>query len=88
MLDIMDLLVYISSDMFFRTKKSGLRQYLQIVHNRRDKGSVKQEVIATIGWLDVLRSTGALESFLRSGVRFSEKLALIDSTAAEQRKYL
>lgn len=80
----MDLLVYISSDMFFRTKKSGPRQYLQIVHNRRDKGSVKQEVIATIGRLDVLRSTGAMESLLRSGVRFSEKLALIDSTAAEQ----
>jgi hypothetical protein len=62
--------------MFFRLKKLGPREYLQIVHNRREKGKVKQEVIATIGRLDVLRSSGSLDSL---GIKFSEKLAFIDS---------
>jgi transposase len=65
--------------MFFRVKKSGPREYLQIAHNRRENGKVKQEVIATIGRLDVLRESGSLDSLLRSGVKFSEKLAFIDS---------
>ena len=65
--------------MFFRIKKSGPREYLQIAHNRREKRRVRQDVIATIGRLDVLKASGALESLLRSGVKFSEKLAIIDS---------
>lgn len=65
--------------MFFRVKKSGSREYLQIAHNRRENGKVKQEVIATIGRLDVLKESGSLDSLLRSGVKFSEKLAFIDS---------
>jgi transposase len=65
--------------MFFRVKKSGPREYLQIAHNRRENGKVKQEVIATIGRLDVLTESGSLDSLLRSGVKFSEKLAFIDS---------
>jgi len=65
--------------MFFRIKKSGPREYLQIAHNRREKHRVRQDVIATIGRLDVLRASGALDSLLRSGVKFSEKLAVIDS---------
>src|SRR4030067_2838694 len=65
--------------MFFRIKKSGPREYLQIAHNRREKSKVRQDVIATIGRLDVLRASGALDSLLRSGIKFSEKLAVIDS---------
>ena len=65
--------------MFFRIKKSGPREYLQIAHNRREKHRVRQDVIATIGRLDVLRASGALDSLLRPGVKFSEKLAIIDS---------
>lgn len=65
--------------MFFRIKKSGPREYLQIAHNRREKSKVRQDVIATIGRLDVLRASGALDSLLRSGIKFSEKLAIIDS---------
>jgi len=65
--------------MFFRIKKSGPREYLQIAHNRREKHKVRQDVIATIGRLDVLKASGALDSLLRSGVKFSEKLAVIDS---------
>ena len=35
--------------MFARVKKSGKYQYLQIVENRKEKGKVKQRVIATVG---------------------------------------
>jgi len=48
--------------MFFRIKKSGPREYLQIAHNRREKRKIRQDVIATIGRLDVLRASGALDS--------------------------
>lgn len=65
--------------MFFRTKKSGPREYLQIVKNWRAEGKVRQEVVATMGRLDELTRTGALDSLLRSGIRYSEKLALLDS---------
>ena len=64
--------------MFFRTKKSGPREYLQIVRNRRDEGKVKQEVVGTIGRIDLLEESGAIDSLLRSGARFSERLALLD----------
>ena len=65
--------------MFFRTKKSGPREYLQIVRNRRDEGKVKQEVVGTIGRTDTLQESGAIDSLLRSGARFSERLALLDA---------
>lgn len=65
--------------MFFRLKRADTREYLQIVHNRREKGKVKQEVIATVGRLDVLKESGALDGLLRSGIKFSEKLALLDA---------
>ncbi len=40
--------------MFARIKKSGKYQYLQIVENRKEKGRVKQRVIATVGRMDQL----------------------------------
>lgn len=64
--------------MFFRTKRSGPREYLQIVRNWREDGRVKQEVVATVGRRDMLSQSGAIESLLRSGARFSEKLAVFD----------
>jgi len=64
--------------MFFRTKKSGPREYLQIVKNWREEGKVRQEVLATMGRLDELKRTGALDNLLRSGIKYSEKLALLD----------
>ncbi len=42
--------------MFARVKKSGKYQYLQIVENRKEKGKVKQRVIATIGRMDQLHA--------------------------------
>lgn len=65
--------------MFIRVKPSGPRKYLQIVKSIWNKGHVRQKVIGTLGRMDKLEETGELDSLLRSGVRFSEKLAIIDS---------
>ena len=65
--------------MFIRVKPSGPRKYLQIVESKWDKGKVRQKVIATLGRLDALIENGKLDGLLRSGIKFSEKLAVIDS---------
>ena len=43
--------------MFFRTKKSGPRSYLQIVENHWRDGRPRQSVIATVGRLDELQES-------------------------------
>ena len=63
--------------MFLRTKSNGDRVYLQIVENKRVDGKVKQCVLTTLGRLDVLQETGALDALMVSMQRFSEKLAVI-----------
>jgi len=63
--------------MFARVKKSGKYQYLQIVENRKEKGKVKQRVIATVGRMDKLQEKGRVETLIRSLSRFSEKALLI-----------
>jgi hypothetical protein len=63
--------------MFARIKKSGKYQYLQIVENRKEKGKVKQRVIATVGRMDQLHEKGRIETLIRSLSRFSEKALLI-----------
>ena len=63
--------------MFARVKKSGKYQYLQIVENRKEKGKVKQRVIATVGRMDQLHQKGRVETLIRSLSRFSEKALLI-----------
>lgn len=65
--------------MFFREKTSGPRSYLQIVENRREGTTTHQQVIATLGRIDELKESGALESLLRSGSRFSEALMVISA---------
>jgi transposase len=65
--------------MFIRTKKSGNHVYLQIAENTWEDGKTRQRIIATIGRLDVLQQTGALEGILNSGARFCEKLAVLDA---------
>jgi transposase len=65
--------------MFFRVKKSGPRDYLQIVENRWERGQSRQRVIATLGRLDELQEGGALDSLLKSGSRFSDSLMVISS---------
>ena len=61
--------------MFFRTKTSGTRSYLQIVENRWEDGRPRQRVIATLGRLDRLQQTGQLDALLVSGALSADALA-------------
>ena len=70
--------------MYFRVKRTGTYAYLQIVESFRENGQVHQRVLSTVGRLDVLQASGQLESLMRSGLRFCEKLAVIDAHAAGQ----
>jgi hypothetical protein len=63
--------------MFFRLKTSGPRRYLQIVENHREGGTVRQQVIATLGGLDALAASGGLAALLASGARFCEQVLLL-----------
>jgi transposase len=63
--------------MFARVKKSGKYQYLQIVENRKEKGKVKQRVIATIGRMDQLQAKDRIETLIQSLCRFSERTMLV-----------
>lgn len=73
--------------MFFRSKKTGKYEYLQIVEGYRDdSGKVRQRVLLSLGNLVNLRSTGALDSLLESGARFSEKLAMLSAHRAGKSK--
>jgi hypothetical protein len=62
---------------FFRTKKSGPRTYLQLVENHWRDGRPQQTVLATLGRLDELQQRGAIDSLLRSGARFADKLLVL-----------
>src|SRR5436305_642567 len=63
--------------MFFRTKKSGPRSYLQIVENRWRDGRPQQTVLATLGRLDKLQANGEIDALLTSGARFADKLLVL-----------
>jgi hypothetical protein len=52
--------------MFFRTKKSGPRTYLQIVENHRSGGKIQQRVIATLGRLEELQAGSSMRSCARA----------------------
>jgi hypothetical protein len=67
--------------MFIRAKKRDDKVYLQIVENQRVNGKVVQRVHYTLGRLDLMQKTGELESLLKSGQRFSEKLIVLDALA-------
>ena len=72
--------------MFVRVKRSGPRQYLQIVENFREGKKVRQRVIANLGRLDVLRATGALDSIATSLARLSENVAAISSIRQDNQR--
>jgi transposase len=65
--------------MFFRQKPSGPYRYIQIVDNHREGGKVRQRTLMTVGRLDVLQASGQMDALIRSGMRFCEKLAVIDA---------
>ena len=68
--------------MFFRSKPAGSYRYLQIVHSVREGKKIRQQVIATLGRLDLLEASGQLERLMRSGLRHCESFAVIDAQAA------
>jgi len=70
--------------MFFRTKTSGPRSYLQIVENRWEDGRPRQRVIATLGRLDQLQQSGQLDALLVSGARLARSVLLLSAHAKGQ----
>jgi len=70
--------------MFFRVKKSGPRQYLQIVENFRSPDGVRQRVLTTLGRLDELQRAGQLDGLLASGARFAEHVLLLTAHRSGQ----
>jgi transposase len=65
--------------MYFRTKRSGGFEYLQVVESHRVDGKPRQTVVATVGRLDALRENGELDRLLRSGARFTESAILLSA---------
>lgn len=68
--------------MFFRVKPAKGYRYLQIARSVRRGKTVRQEIIATLGRLDVLQESGRLDSLLRSGLRFARNVKVLDAHAA------
>jgi hypothetical protein len=65
--------------MYFRTKRSGGFEYLQMVESHRVNGKPRQTVVATLGRLDALKETGELDRLLRSGARLTETGILLSA---------
>ena len=63
--------------MFFRRKRSGRTEYLQIVKNERIDGQPRQSVVATLGRVDGLAQDGTLDRLLRSGARFAHNAVVL-----------
>lgn len=56
-----------------RNKDGSTRYYLQLVNAYRKNGKVRQELICSIGRLDILRESGGLDRLIGSLVRHSER---------------
>lgn len=65
--------------MFPRAKKSGKYTYLQVVENRWDGGQVRQQVVASLGRLDRLMESGALEALTRGLARFCKEVEVVEA---------
>ena len=70
--------------MYFRVKRTGAYAYLQIVRSQREGGRVRQQVMSTLGRLDVLQATGQMDRLIRSGLRYCETIRVLDAHAAGQ----
>ena len=65
--------------MFLRTNKNSQdRKYLQIVRSYRENGKVKQEILFTLGRLDILQRTNQIDSLITALSRFAVRQRLID----------
>ncbi len=67
--------------MFFRTKTSGPRTYVQVVENRWEGGRTRQRVVATLGRLDQLQENGQLDALLASGARLARSVLVLSEHA-------
>lgn len=65
--------------MFVRAKKSGRYEYLQVIHNERVEGRVRQRVVATLGRVDVLKKTGQIDALIASCARFAEYTSVLEA---------
>jgi hypothetical protein len=78
--------------MYFRNKRSGGFDYLQLVESHRVDGKPRQSVVATLGRLDALKASGELDRLVRSGARFTESAMLLsavengEATTVESRR--
>ncbi len=50
-----------------------------MVHNQRVEGKVRQQVIGTLGRLDVLQKTGQLDGVIASLSRYAKQVAVLDA---------
>src|SRR5215472_934488 len=74
--------------MFFRRKRSGRTEYLQIVKNERVDGQPRQSVVATFGRVDELAQDGTLDRLLRSGARFAHSAVVLTAYAGAVRNFV
>ena len=70
--------------MYFRVKRTGTYAYLQIVESFRQRGQAHQRVLSPLARLDVLQASGQMEALMRSGLRFCDKMTIIDAHVAGQ----
>ena len=63
--------------MFFRRKRSGKAEYLQIVKSERGDGKPRQSVVATLGRVEDLVATGQFDRLLRSGARYAQTAVVL-----------
>ena len=57
----------------FRNKDGSSRSYLHLLRSRRVSGKTRQELICTLGRLDVLRADGGLDRLIEGLTRYSER---------------
>jgi hypothetical protein len=68
--------------MYLRVKKSGPRQYLQIVESRWVNGVSRQRVLGTLGRLDELQAGGELDGLMRHLGRFAQRARVVEDFSA------
>jgi transposase len=65
--------------MFIRVNRNTRgTEYLQIVRSYRDNGKVKQQILFTLGRLDLLQASGEIDGLVKALARFAVKQQLID----------
>ena len=54
-------------------KDGSTRSYLHLLRSRRVNGRIRQELVCTLGRLDVLQAEGGLDRLIEGLARYSEK---------------